>query len=71
MKRWKTKATKSAPVKLKESDFKEFEEIYCIDMDELKDKYVSLYNRATTKDKQKRLTAIKNKKKIEIEKGVL
>ena len=71
------KATKSAPVKLteapvklKESDFKEFEEIYCIDMDELKDKYVSLYNRATTKDEQKRLTAIKDAKKIEIEKGV-
>ena len=64
------KATKSAPVKLKESDFKAFEEIYCIDMDELKDKYVSLYNRATTKDEQKRLTAIKDAKKIEIEKGV-
>ena len=64
------KATKSAPVKLKESDFKEFEEVYCIDMDELKDKYVSLYNRATTKDEQKRLTAIKDAKKIEIEKGV-
>ena len=59
-----------APVKLKESDFKEFEEIYCIDMDELKDKYVSIYNRATTKDEQKRLTAIKDAKKIEIEKGV-
>ena len=64
------KATKSAPVKLKESDFKAFEDIYCIDMDELKDKYVSLYNRATTKDEQKRLTAIKDAKKIEIEKGV-
>ena len=59
-----------APVKLKESDFKEFEEIYCIDMDELKNKYVSIYNRATTKDEQKRLTAIKDAKKIEIEKGV-
>ena len=58
------------PVKLKESDFKAFEEVYCIDMDELKVKYVSLYNRATTKDEQKRLTAIKDAKKIEIEKGV-
>lgn len=64
------KATKSAPVKLKESDFKEFEEVYCIDMDELKDKFIALYNRATTKDEQKRLTAIKDAKKIEIEKGV-
>ena len=64
------KATKSAPAKLKESDFKEFEDIYCIDMDELKDKYVSIYNRATTEDEQKRLTAIKDAKKIEIEKGV-
>ena len=60
----------SAPAKLKESDFKEFEEVYCIDMDELKDKYVSIYNRATTEDEQKRLTAIKDAKKIEIEKGV-
>ena len=64
------KLKESAPVKLKESDFKEFEDIYCIDMDELKDKYVSIYNRATTKDEQKRLTAIKDAKKIEIEKGV-
>ena len=64
------KLTESAPAKLTESDFKAFEEIYCIDMDELKDKYVSLYNRATTKDEQKRLTAIKDAKKIEIEKGV-
>lgn len=64
------KATKSAPVKLKESDFKAFEEIYCIDMDELKEKFIVLYNRATTKDEQKRLTAIKDAKKIQIEKGV-
>lgn len=59
------------PVKLKESDFKTFEDIYCIDMDELKDKFVALYNRASTKDEQARLTAIKDAKKIEIEKGVL
>ena len=64
------KATKSAPVKLKESDFKEFQEIYCIDMDELKEKFIVLYNRATTEDEQKRLTAIKDAKKIQIEKGV-
>lgn len=56
--------------KLTEADFKAFEEIYCIDMDELKEKFIALYNRATTKDEQKRLTAIKDAKKIEIEKGV-
>ena len=64
------KATKTAPSKLTEADYKAFEDIYCIDMDELKDKFIALYNRATTKDEQKRLTAIKDAKKIEIEKGV-
>ena len=64
------KATKTAPSKLTETDYKAFEDIYCIDMDELKEKFIALYNRATTKDEQKRLTAIKDAKKIEIEKGV-
>ena len=63
------KASKAPPA-LKEADFKAFEDVDCADMDELKEKYIALYNRATTKDAQARLTAIKDAKKIEIEKGV-